>query len=98
MGFLGLPEHAGLPGSTLLLVADPATFPAEAFLAAAAEQLPGLTVVGGLAPAGTAPGANRLALDGRVHTDGAVGVLLGPEWSVSRWCPRAAARSATRSP
>ena len=83
VGFLGLPEHAGRPGSTLLLMADPSTFPAEAFLDAAAVQLPGLTVIGGLAPASARQGANRLAVDDQVHTDGAVGLLLGPEWPVA---------------
>ncbi len=83
VGFIGLPEEAGRPGSTLLLVADPGTFPTEAFLEAAARQLPGLTVVGGLASGPAAHGANRLAVDDRVHTDGAVGLLLGPEWPVT---------------
>ncbi|MGZ4693037.1 MAG: FIST signal transduction protein [Acidimicrobiales bacterium] len=82
VGFVGLPEHAGRPGSTLLLVADPATFPLAAFLDAAATQLPTLTVVGGVASAGSG-GGNRLAVDDAVHTDGAVGVLLGPEWPVT---------------
>ena len=83
VGFTGLPEDAGRPGSTLLLLADPASFPLNAFLDAAAIQLPGLTIVGGVASATFAPGVNRLALDGAVHTDGAVGVLLGPEWPVT---------------
>ena len=83
VGFVGLPEEAGRPGSTLVLLAEPTSFPLTAFLDAAADQLPALRVVGGVASAVAAPGANRLALDGAVHTDGAVGVLLGPKWPVS---------------
>jgi small ligand-binding sensory domain FIST len=81
--FLGLPESAARPGSTLLLVADPASFPLGPFLDGLARQLPYLRVVGGVASAVMAPGANRLALDDAVHTDGAIGALLGPEWPVS---------------
>jgi small ligand-binding sensory domain FIST len=82
VGFVGLPESAGLPGSTLVLIAEPTSFPLSAFLDAAAVQVPGLTVVGGVASATFAPGVNRLALDAAVHTDGAIGVLFGPEWPV----------------
>jgi small ligand-binding sensory domain FIST len=81
--FLGLPESAARPGSTLLLVADPVSFPLDPFLDGLARQLPDLRVVGGVASAVMAPGANRLALDDAVHTDGAIGALLGPEWPVS---------------
>jgi small ligand-binding sensory domain FIST len=46
------------------------------------EQLatlrPDLRVVGGMASAARGPGGNRLVLDGAVHHDGAVGVLLDP--------------------
>jgi small ligand-binding sensory domain FIST len=39
---------------------------------------PDLTVVGGLASAGSGPGGNSLVLDGDVHRDGAVGLALPP--------------------
>jgi small ligand-binding sensory domain FIST len=72
----------GLPavesGSTLVLLPDPFTFPADRVLDALAEQAPGVTVVGGLASAANGPGGNRLILDGTLHTDGAVGVVLPP--------------------
>jgi small ligand-binding sensory domain FIST len=61
---------------TLLLLTDPVTFPAEQLLDELATAWPALTVVGGLASAGAQAGANRLILDGAVHVDGAVGVLL----------------------
>ena len=64
------------PGSTLVLCPDPFTFPADRFLDGLAEQAPGVAVIGGLASAARAPGGNRLVLDGALHFDGAVGVLL----------------------
>ncbi len=61
---------------SLLLLADPFTFPVEAFLARLGEDRPGLQVIGGMASAAQGPGGNRLALDGELRRDGAVGVLL----------------------
>ncbi len=70
------------PTSTLLLLADPFSFPADAFLARLNVSHPGLAVIGGLASAARGPGGNRLAVlgpdsDGSgVVTGGAVGVVL----------------------
>jgi small ligand-binding sensory domain FIST len=72
----GLPDDVA-DGSTLLLLTDPFSFPAEAVLEAVAPA--GITVIGGLASAARGPGGNRLVLDRRVHDDGAVGVLLPPD-------------------
>jgi small ligand-binding sensory domain FIST len=64
---------------TLLLLADPFTFPVEAFLARLGEDRPGLQVIGGMASAAQGPGGNRLVLDDELRREGAVGVLLsGP--------------------
>jgi len=79
---------SGWPGSlafepqALLLVADPYTFPAEPFLDWMGTRFPGVPVVGGMASAAHAPGANRLALGRQIHTAGAVGALLGPGISI----------------
>jgi small ligand-binding sensory domain FIST len=62
--------------AAVVLVADPFTFPADAFLSWLAQRRPGLPVTGGLASAGHRPGVNRLVLDGEVHEAGAVGVAL----------------------
>jgi small ligand-binding sensory domain FIST len=62
---------------TLLLLTDPFTFPVEAFVSRLADDHPGLQVIGGMASASPGPGGNRLALDGELHSEGAVGVLLG---------------------
>lgn len=72
----GLPALA--PGTTLVLLPDPFTFPADKVLDGLADQAPGVTVVGGLASAARGPGGNRLVLDGTVHDSGAVGVVLPP--------------------
>lgn len=72
----GLPDDRDLDGLTLVLFADPFSFPVDAFLAALREDRPGLTVVGGLASAGRRPGDNRLVLDGEIYRDGALGLLL----------------------
>jgi small ligand-binding sensory domain FIST len=68
-------------GATLLVVADPASFPAEGFLAQLGAVRPDLTVVGGLT-AGAGPGGSALVLDDAVHRDGAVGVVLPPTAAV----------------
>ncbi len=61
---------------TLLLFADPFTFPVETFVERLDDDHPDLQVIGGLASAATGPGANRLLLDDELRSDGAVGVLL----------------------
>lgn len=83
----GLPTDATSEPHTLLLVADPFSFPADGLLAELAVAAPDLTVIGGLASAARGPGGNRLVLDATarsggsapastIFTDGAVGVLL----------------------
>jgi small ligand-binding sensory domain FIST len=59
--------------TALLLLADPFTFDADAFF-----HDVGVPVYGGMASAGRGPGGNRLALDDRIVTGGAVGAWLGP--------------------
>jgi small ligand-binding sensory domain FIST len=71
----GLPDAGDTPG-TLLLVADPFTFPLDGALRALEEVSPHVQVVGGAASAAAGPGGNRLLLDGEVYQQGAVGVLL----------------------
>ena len=74
------PAHGAEPGSTLVLLSEPDSFATGRALDTAAERWPGVSVIGGPASAPTGPGGNRLSLDGVVHTDGAVGVLLDPSW------------------
>jgi small ligand-binding sensory domain FIST len=84
-------DHDGVgTARTLLLLADPFTFPVDALLTELGTTHPSLGVVGGLASAGRGPGGNRLVLDGHLATHGAVGVLLDdavtPEVVVSQGC------------
>jgi len=75
----------GLPSATeegdhklLLLLTDPFSFPVDGVLDRLRAKAPGLRVVGGMASAARGPGGNRLVLDDRVHSEGAVGVLVDP--------------------
>jgi small ligand-binding sensory domain FIST len=68
--------------ATVLLLADPFSFPVADLLSLCNARVPGLRVIGGLASAGNAPGTNRLALDDRVVQGGAVGVVIPSDVSV----------------
>ena len=78
------PDGAALTGwpsldrspASLLLFADPFTFPVDAFLQRVNRDLPGLQIIGGLASSAGSPGGNRLVLDDRVVDEGAVGVFV----------------------
>ncbi|HXX90663.1 MAG TPA: FIST N-terminal domain-containing protein, partial [Acidimicrobiales bacterium] len=74
----GWPAALGFRPRALVLLADPFSFPVEAFLEWLASRHPGLPVVGGMASTGRGPGGSRLVLGDTVHVTGAVGVLLGP--------------------
>ena len=76
-------DNAASPGATLLLVADPFTFPTAKFLAQAVSGSSARQVVGGLASAANGAGGNRLILDGDVFWHGAVGVLLDPSCDIT---------------
>lgn len=66
----------------IVLLADPFTFPADAFLGWVQQAAPGVPVCGGLASAGQAPGHNRLLLDGDVLDGGAVGLAVAGDVAV----------------
>lgn len=74
------PELVGLPSldqpNALIVLADPHTFPAEAFLAQLGLECPGVPVLGGLASAATGDGSGALVLEQGVVEEGAVGVAL----------------------
>ncbi|MDQ2754814.1 MAG: FIST C-terminal domain-containing protein [Actinomycetota bacterium] len=75
---MGWPESVAFEPSAVLLVGDPFSFPVEPFFEWLATTHPGLPVIGGMASGARTPGRTRLVIDGRVRSDGAVGVLLGP--------------------
>jgi small ligand-binding sensory domain FIST len=84
----GLPADVG--ARSMLLIADPFTFPVDLLLTELARDHPGLAVVGGMASAATGPGGNRLLVDDAAYPDGAVGALLAEDVSadavVSQGC------------
>jgi small ligand-binding sensory domain FIST len=86
----GWPAAAAQAARSLVLVADPFTFPVSEVLHSLHRQQPALSVVGGLASAARGPGENRLIVGGRVARTGAVGVLLpadvAPRTVVSQGC------------
>ncbi len=77
------PERGGIavagwpdtrPGELTVVLADPFSFPMADVARRLGEDRPGQPITGGLVTPGQ--GASRLLLDGRVHEDGAVGVVL----------------------
>jgi small ligand-binding sensory domain FIST len=63
--------------AVVLMLADPYSFPIDAFVEQAGDVLPGLPISGGLATGLRGAGSTRLLADGVVHERGAVGVVLG---------------------
>jgi small ligand-binding sensory domain FIST len=59
-----------------VLLADPYSFPVDAFVERSGDVLPGLALVGGIA-GGDERGSTRLFIDDEVFDEGAVGVILG---------------------
>jgi small ligand-binding sensory domain FIST len=75
---VGWPDDVQSRG-TLLLLADPYSFPVADLLRLVNASVPELRVVGGLASSAAGPGGNRLVCDDVVATTGAVAVLLSED-------------------
>jgi small ligand-binding sensory domain FIST len=63
--------------ATLLLLADPFSFPVDGLIARLAEDHPGVPIIGGMASGGMLPGSNTLVVGPRSYDSGAVGVVVG---------------------
>ncbi|MEM9711657.1 MAG: FIST N-terminal domain-containing protein, partial [Actinomycetota bacterium] len=75
----GLDPRVLAEAHSLVVLADPFSFPTVGVLEHLGHRHPHLTVVGAITSAGRRAGANRLFLDDDVATDGAVAVALdGP--------------------
>lgn len=61
----------------LVLLADPFSSPMSNLLPALSKSLPEVPIVGGMASGSRQPDGNRLLIDGRLQTKGAVGVAFG---------------------
>lgn len=83
LAITGWPDSVPEDASALLLIPDPFSFPTDELLHRLEDDRPGMPVVGGMASAARAPGGNRLVIDDRVVTAGAVGAFLGPEVEVT---------------
>ncbi|MDQ1709227.1 MAG: hypothetical protein QOG49_612 [Frankiaceae bacterium] len=81
LAVVGLPERRDDDEIALLLI-EPASFPADSFVARLNAQLAGLPVVGGVAGTQFAGGQPMLFHDGRCVDRGAVGVFIGGRVSV----------------
>ena len=78
--FVGWPAHLadGWPeGASLLLLADPFSFPVDALIRRMEEDHPGVPILGGMASGGYEPGSNTLVVGSRSYDSGAVGVVVG---------------------
>src|SRR5437763_6944468 len=64
------------PGEPMLLMADPYSFPADAFLDGISSRFDGAVAVGGLASGGGGPGGHALVCGRRVMRHGAVAVIV----------------------
>jgi small ligand-binding sensory domain FIST len=74
--FDGLPNDIDSSGESLIMLADPFSFPGDEFLQDISHQYPRLRISGGFSSAARNPGGNRLVLDDSVFPTGAVGVLV----------------------
>jgi len=64
------------PGTFLLLLGEPFSFPADLLLDRLNEDRPGIPVIGGLASGGHEPGHNRLFFGRQTLAEGAVAALV----------------------
>ncbi|MQA84706.1 MAG: histidine kinase [Streptosporangiales bacterium] len=72
----GIPERHD-DDAVGVLLADPYTFPIDAFVERSNQVLGGLPLIGGIATGPRGEGSTRLFVEGRAVGNGAVGVLLG---------------------
>jgi len=76
IGFSKLPEVVDPARASILLLADPFTFPAAEYLEAVNRGLPGVPIVGGMASGGSGPGQNLLVTADGVVESGAIGLVV----------------------
>ena len=77
-------DRGAPPGSgpTMLLFADPFSFPVDAVIGRLRSERPDVTVVGGMASAASRAHGNRFVFHGGVRTEGTVGVLIDADVAV----------------
>lgn len=75
-------DHTVADAATLILVADPFSFPASSVLDVIAEIAPDARVVGGLASGAIRPGENRMVFGREIVPSGGVLLTLPPSSSI----------------
>lgn len=78
IAIVGWPDSLPTRG-TLMILADPFSFPVPDFLRLCNARVPDMTIIGGLASAATQAGGNRLVLDDQIVTTGAVAVMCSED-------------------
>ncbi len=73
---VGGPEIEDPSRASILLLADPYTFPVDVFLTRMNDEFAGVPIVGGLASGGMGPGQNHLITARGLVEGGALGVVL----------------------
>ena len=76
IGFSSLPEIGDAARASVLLLADPYTFPAGEYLEAMNGAHPGVPVIGGMASGGNGPGQNLLITGDGIVESGAIGLVV----------------------
>ena len=68
---------------SMIVLADPYSYPVDAALGHWAERWPYVSVLGGLSSGAPMPGGNRMVVDGGVHRDGAAALIVGGSATVT---------------
>ena len=74
--FTTIPDVERPEDASMILVADPFTFPVDPFLSLLNERLPGVPAMGGMASGGMGPGQSLLFTADGIREAGAVGVVI----------------------
>jgi small ligand-binding sensory domain FIST len=74
--FTGVPQVRDRERSSLLVFADPFSFPTAEFLELLNDKMPGVLAVGGMASGGQGPGQNLLITEEGPVEGGAIGVVI----------------------
>lgn len=74
--FTAMPEVVDRARASMLMLADPFSFPAHAYLEALNSELPGVPAIGGMASGGQGPGQNLLFTHDGLVEGGAIGVVV----------------------
>lgn len=74
-------DAAGDP--SMILLADPYSYPVDAALSHWAERWPHVSVLGGLSSGAPMPGGNRIVVNGGVHRSGAAALIVGGSVTVT---------------